>query len=49
MTLEAVEALWRERTAGLSGRIGRLTTTQAAVLDDALAVLEVLARDPDAS
>lgn len=46
---QTLEALWNERTAGLNGRIGRLTAAQAAILDDALTVLEVLARDPDAS
>jgi len=46
---QTLQALWSERTAGLSGRIGRLTAAQAAALDDALAVLEVLARDPDAT
>ncbi|MDQ1541487.1 MAG: hypothetical protein QOH29_2213 [Actinomycetota bacterium] len=41
--------LWNERAAGLSGRIGRLTRAQLALLDQALPVLEVLARDTDPS
>src|SRR5450432_3453740 len=44
-----LEELWSERTAGLSGRIGRLSADQVALLDHALSVLEVLARDPDQS
>lgn len=44
-----IAALWSERAAGLSGRIGRLTPAQLALLDRALPVLEVLARDTDPS
>jgi DNA-binding MarR family transcriptional regulator len=46
---QTLEALWSERTAGLNGRIGRLSADQVALLDHALLVLEALARDPDQS
>jgi DNA-binding MarR family transcriptional regulator len=40
-----LEELWNERAAGLNARIGRLTARQVALLDEALPVLEALARD----
>jgi DNA-binding MarR family transcriptional regulator len=43
-----LEDLWSERAAGLNGRIAGLTPAQVALLDQALPVLELLARDPDA-
>jgi DNA-binding MarR family transcriptional regulator len=43
-----LEDLWNERAAGLNGRIAALSPAQVALLDQALPVLEQLARDPDA-
>jgi DNA-binding MarR family transcriptional regulator len=40
-----IEALWNERTAGLTARIGKLDADQAARLDEALMTLELLVRD----
>jgi DNA-binding MarR family transcriptional regulator len=44
---QTIEELWSERTAGLTGRIAKLTTDQVAALDQALGVLELLARESD--
>lgn len=44
-----IETLWNERTVGLSSRLASLSAAERDVLDQALPVLEKLARDSEAS
>ncbi|HUX04616.1 MAG TPA: MarR family transcriptional regulator [Acidimicrobiales bacterium] len=44
-----IEELWKERTVGLSARLATLSGAERDVLDEALPVLEKLARDSEAS